>query len=532
MLRPYQDRTVNEFFAETGNTLVVAPTGSGKTVMASDIINKWDRPGYKFMIAHRQELVTQISSTLARDGIKHSIIGQRKVINNACQLHVHQFDKCYYTPRSNVVVASVQTLVRRPEVRQYADKTSLWIIDEAHHVLKDNTWGRAVDLFPNARGCGFTATPIRADKKALGINYDGVFHNMLVSESMVNLMDQGYLCPYNVVVPAGAQLDLSSIKISGKTGDYTPKSMSTAAEKACIYAGIVKSYVKHAYGKRGVTFVPSVKIAEQTADEFNKAGVPAAVVCAQTPDILRFKLVKDLEAGRITMLVNVDLFGEGFDLPAIEVVVMARPTKSYALFSQQLGRALRLYLGKTMAIIIDLVGNFYEHGLPELNDYWTLGYYGEKRLSSGSLNMWKACCFCSQIFERYKKICPHCGEAVVVADHDDIEILDGDLTELNPELLAALRAEKLRQYGSPRVPEGASGLIRNSVMKSWKNRQRQLGTTKFLIDEWCGREINKGLSNGEVQRKFYLTFKKDVLSALVCRDDAFLGSLQRGLCVN
>ena len=528
-LRNYQIESVNNFYEKSGNTLIVLPTGAGKTVVVSEIVNRW-ATGHVCVMAHRQELVTQISCALARDGIEHTIIAPKSVIKNVTKEHLKQFNKVYYKTTAKVIVASVQTLVRR-DIEYFASLVTLWVIDEAHHVLTNNIWGKATKLFPNARGLGVTATPIRADGKALGSEYDGEFDHMIVGEKMTNLISQGYLCRYRIFSPKSKSLDLSTVDISKRTGDFSKKKLAAAAGKSNIHGDIVEQYLKIAPGKRGVTFVPSVETAVKVSAAFNAAGVPAEVVSAKTPDALRIELVNRLRSGNLLQLVNVDLFGEGFDLPAIEVVSMARPTKSYSLFSQQFGRALRPLEGKSHAIIIDHVGNVVEHGLPEFNEKWTLGYYTEKKgTSSSGLPLYKVCPACTEVYERFYKVCPVCQFVDVPAEPAlEIEVVDGDLTELCPMEIEKLRAEKQRVEAEPYFPQGAQPVVRASILKRHSARLDHLALIKFHIAEWIGRESLHGYDKATLYRKFYLTFGVDVLTAQTRRDNVLLEKLAETL---
>lgn len=531
-LRPYQQDCTDQFLAGTGNTALILPTGGGKTVIVSGIVHHWD-DGFVVVIAHRQELVTQISTALARDGVEHTIIANKTVIKNATKLHVQKHGRCFYKVSSKVIVASVQTLVRRlEEVEKFRHLVRLWVIDECHHVLKKNQWGQACSLFPNARGLGVTATPIRADGKALGSQYDGVFDNMIVGEKMSNLINDGYLCPYRIFSPPTKSLDLSTVDISSSTGDYSKVKLARAVERSKIHGDIVNHYKRLAMGKRGVTFVPSVETAEHVALEFNAAGVPAEVVSAKTPDLLRVSLVDRLRTGSLLQLVNVDLFGEGFDLPAIEVVSMARPTKSYALFCQQFGRCLRILEGKTHGMIIDHVGNVLEHGLPDFNEYWTLGYYTEKKGTGGAGKpLYKVCPACTMVFERFLKTCPICGyvDKPGIDSERTIDTVDGDLVELDPAELTRLRIEKARIDGEPLYPMNASPMIRSAIAKRHDERQTHQTIMRYYLAEWTGREVVKGLTKSDIYRKFYLEFGIDVMTAQTGRNNDLLDRLAKTL---
>ena len=350
------------------NVLAVLPTGGGKTITFGTILR--DEPGASIAIAHRRELVGQMSTTLARLQVRHRIVAPPSVIREIVTLHVQETGTSWFDPNARHGVAGVDTLTRR-ELGPWAQRVSLWVTDEAHHLLRANKWGKALDLFPNARGLGVTATPGRADGRGLGRHADGVFDKMVLGPSMRDLIDRGYLTDYRIFA-AASDINVSSLTISDATGDYSPVALRDAARKSHITGDMVESYLRIAPGKLGVSFCVSVDIAAETAAKFRAAGVPAECVSADTPELVRAAIIRRFRNRELLQLVNVDLFGEGFDLPAVEVVGMGRPTASFGLYAQQFGRALRPSEGKGYAIIIDHVGNVIQHGLPDAPRVWTL----------------------------------------------------------------------------------------------------------------------------------------------------------------
>jgi superfamily II DNA or RNA helicase len=242
-----------------------------------------------------------------------------------------EYGRSYYDTTATVAVAGVQTLVRRGEMLgHWLGGVSLVVQDESHHLLSGNIWGKAANMFPNAKFLGVTATPCRADGKGLGAVADGIFEKMVIGPDMRTLIGMGYLTDYRIFAPP-SDLDLSNVKI-GAEGDYTRPGLKKAIEKSHITGDVVKHYKRIADGKLGITFAVDVETASNIAAQFNAAGVPAEVLSAKTPDLMRHQVIQRFKNREILQLVNVDLFGEGFDLPALEVVSMARPTESFALY--------------------------------------------------------------------------------------------------------------------------------------------------------------------------------------------------------
>ena len=324
------------------DVMAVLPTGGGKTVVFSDVIA--NNVGPSVAIAHRQELVSQISIALARNGIRHRIIGPASVARTCTTAHLAELKRNYIDPMSKVAVAGVDTLIRHNQNDPWLQQVTLVVTDEGHHVLESNKWGKAIQLFPNARGLAVTATPVRADGQGLGRHADGLMDYMVVGPTMRELIAKGRLTEYRIFAPP-SDLDLRDVPLSA-SGDFSPPKLAAAVHKSHIVGDVVAHYLKIAPGKLGVTFAVDVEAAGDIAKAYRDAGVMAEVVSANTPDALRASILRRFRAREVLQLVNVDLFGEGFDLPAIEVVSMARPTQSYGLYAQQFGRALRPLEGK------------------------------------------------------------------------------------------------------------------------------------------------------------------------------------------
>lgn len=558
VLRPYQREmkaSVDQAWA-TGarNVLAVLPTGAGKTVLFSDIIH--DHDGSAWAIAHRQELVGQISMALAQDGVPHRIIGPKNVVKNCVTAQMMKLGVSFVAPRARVAVVGVDTLVRRaedPEIKKAARAVTLWVMDEAHHLLTSNKWGKAVEMLPNAKGLGVTATPCRADGKGLGRHADGVFDQMLVGPTMRWLIDSGFLTDYKLYAP---MTDFIRPDRVGGSGDFTQQAMTDAVANSHIVGDVVKHYLKLAPGKLGVTFVPDVATAHNVADAFNAAGVTAQVVEAKTPDIERVSILRKFANREIMQLVNVDLFGEGFDLPAIEVVSFARPTESYSLFVQQFGRVLRLMIdpelmrqwsdftdeqrrthiaasGKPFGIIIDHVGNIERHammrGLPDAPQHWTLDA-AEKRRSGGTpgaVPQW-VCPKCTGSWPKTIKICPESwcdGVMPEPVSRAEPKFVDGDLTELTPDVLERLRAavaevdkppadyaHELKRKGVPVIGQ------RGHVARHVRNQEAQ-EALRAAIAWWAGYQRAKGRDDPESYRRFYFEFGTDVLTAQTLKAD-------------
>ena len=546
-LRPYQQDIRDDIESRwlgVANVLAVLPTGAGKTVLFSSILA--DEPGASCAIAHRQELVSQISLALARNGVRHRIIGQDPVIRMIVRLHMEEVGANYVVPNAKCAVASVNTLTGKKfaeSLKPWLPTVKLWVQDEAHHVLRDNQWGRAAAMFPNARGLGVTATPLRADGNGLGRHADGLFDTMVIGPSMRDLITMGFLTEYRIFAPPST-FQRDRVAVSQTTGDFNLDQMRKAVASSSlvvhdekqIVGDIVQHYQRIAPGKLGVTFVPDIATAETVAEQFNAAGVPAMAVSSKTPDDERCKILRKFKSRELLQLVNCDLFGEGFDLPAIEVVSMGRPTESYGLYVQQFGRALRLLDGKDRAIIIDHVGNVMRHGLPDAPREWSLDRRERRSSGKSDAQTIRACLNpeCGAVYERFRDACPYCGTPVPPpAERSRPEFVDGDLFELDPAMLEQMRGAVARVDMTPeayREQLGRQGVPQIGIMANVKRhieRQETIGTLREAMAVWAGYERAAGLSDREIFRKFYIEHGHDWMTAQTLKRDDALGLAER-----
>lgn len=517
ILRDYQQRLKNGVYAEwhsgVRNVIAVMPTGAGKTAVMADIFRDMgNRPC--LAIAHRQELVSQISLAFARAGIHHNIIAPTAVVQFCIGQHIKETRRNWHHPNAPIAVAGVQTILRRgPKMVQWCNAVEMWAQDECHHLQPGNSWGKAAALFPHARGLGVTATPIRCDKKPLGRQHGGAFDAMVVGPTMRDLIEQGHLTEYRLFAPAPS-IDLSNVKVSDATGDYNADSLRKEAHKSTITGDIVEHYMRIAPGKRGITFTVDVEQAKETAARFNAAGVAAEAVSAKTPDRIRQKAIDAFSRGDIKQLVNVDLFGEGFDVPAVEVVSKGRPTQSFPLDQQQSGRALRPFAGKEAGIIIDHVGNWKRHGLPDQYRHWSLDMQEirKSRPRTDDELPLTACVECFRPFIATKKVCPYCGHVVQPASRGAPEYVDGDLIEFSAELLAKLRGDIRRNEAQfDGKPRSAAEVVMKRNMEARFDTLQEL---RDCINLWAGIETNvHGRAESESYRRFYHFFGVDVLTA-------------------
>lgn len=519
-LRNYQSIWESDIYSawqQYQNVLGVMPTGGGKTPVIANILNNHD--GYSWGIAHRQELIGHLSTKLALCGLRHKLIAPREVINSIIKLHIETTGGNFYDPSARCTVASVDTLKARRDTLQYSlNNASLWVIDEGHHCIRKNKWGQMVELMPNAKGLGVTATPLRADGYGLGRHADGVFDTIVEGPNPRDLINMGYLSDYRIFAPP-SDLDLTGVPV-GQSGEFSHKKLVQRIHKSHIVGDIVSHYLRIAPGKLGMTFATDIETAREITTQFRQAGVPAEIVTGTTPNNIRTEIMRRFTQRKILQIVNVDLYGEGVDVPELEVISMGRPTESFGLYRQQFGRVLR-YAASKIAIIIDHVNNVKRHGLPDAYRIWSLNRR-ERHTSKKPAGIPTHTCLnpvCNAVYEAIYKVCPYCGHIHEPAERSRPEYVDGDLTELDAGTLAAMRGE-IDRIDAPadilRTRMIHTGAQQAAIVGATKNHIARQVTQKALRESmawWAGHCENKGRSLSECYRLFYFTFGVDAMTA-------------------
>lgn len=532
-LRPYQEKLVAETYSQWDKGVqfvaMVSATGSGKSMTLTAIVAKErDRGQYVLVLAHRQELITQLSDTMGRMGIRHQVIAANKVVRFAAKQSMENHGVNYVDPNARVMVASVQSMreAKIADLAKLGDKLTV-VQDEFHHATKKSkTWGGVLTPLLNAgaHGLGPTATPCRADGQGLSRETDGYADVIVEGPSMRWLIDNGYLSQYKIYCPP-TDLRLDNLETSKTTGDYKEKELKAEIGRSHIVGDIVSHYLKICPGKRGITFTVGVDTAEEVAEEYRKRGVPAIALSGRNADEERVQAIRDLKSGKILQIVNDSLIGEGVDIPAVEVVSFARPTQSYALYAQMFGRALRPFEGKSHAIIIDAVSNVMRHGLPDAPREWSLDRR-ERRTGKSEPSTVRVCTACAAVYERFRDACPDCGEPVPKpADRSGPVQVDGDLYELDPDVLAQMRNEVV---GARETPEAmrdrltaqhvpVPGVMAN--VKRQRERLDALGELDRAMATIAGYWRHQGMSDSEIFRKFYVNYRVDWLTAQSLKKD-------------
>lgn len=525
-LRPYQEnvklQVYNAWEQHYKNVLLRIPTGGGKTVTFCSIVIDTLQTHKTAILVHRKELVQQICLTLAKQGIEHNIIASRTDIKGIITAERRLFNRQYYNTSSKVTVISVDTLNARYETyKDWCKSITQVITDEAAHVLKNNKWGRACGYFTNARTLGVTATPERLDRKGLGSHVDGIYDIMIEGPSTRWMIDNGFLSRYKIAIPESDYQNY--LQKNSERADYSKKAMMQASQQSKIVGDVVKTYQIHANGKQAILFATDVTTAKGMEREFLAAGIKAKELNGTTSDKDRLESLIKFENKKLQVLINVDLFDEGLDVPGIECVIMARPTKSLGKFLQMIGRGLRTADGKEFMILIDHVGNVIEHGLPCKNRNWTLDRI---KKTGKKLNFLRVCAnfMCNSPFDRALTKCPWCDFEIEKPKPSESggrippEMVDGDLYLVDPETLREIEDRtRLEDPGhlAERVSKAVNGAAGLHAIKQQRERIDMQVELSSAIAKWAGEmRTFYGYTDRQIHKKFYIHFNMTIAEAL------------------
>ena len=414
-LRDYQAEIINKIQNSmlTGHRRIIvqSPPRTGKTVVMSEIARRATVKNRRVLfLIHRKEVLEQANATFKEQGVDFDLLTS----------------------------GMVQTLTRRVNK---LDAPHIILVDEAHHVLS-KSYRRILDKFKDAYVLLFTATPVRLGREQL----DQVADDIVLGKSIKELTAAGFLAPFRYYHPP-AGFNQIKLKLSS-TGDYTNKSI-TSALQSCLYGDLVSHYKRLAAGKQAVCYCHSIEAAKHAAAEFNKNGIAAAEVDGTTPRSERDELVKKFRDGAIKVMVNVNLFTEGVDLPDVDAVILARPTSSLSLYLQFAMRCLNPRAGK-VAVIIDHANNEEKFGYPDSERNWLqlvkTGAKTRKNAETDNFNI-VTCETCFAVLEsRTIKAgtCPYC-DALIKQKRPDKPVALIDLVEAARNEIASKKIDDYHQ---------------------------------------------------------------------------------------
>lgn len=453
-LRPYQQAGADALRASYREgkraPLYQLPTGGGKTFVFSYVAGGAISKGKRVLImVHRRELLSQASHSLARIGLRHTLIAQDAHIRETIHSHIQEYQNSFVDLSARVAIASVDTLIRRLSSVPSPD---LIIGDEAHHLLPGNKWGKVVHHYENSLLLGVTATPTRTDGRGLGVHAGGFFDDLICGPSMRELIDMGFLLPPTVFAPPMVA-DLTGVRTHG--GDYAAGELAARMDKPTITGDAVQHYGRICPNVPAIVFCVSIEHARHVAAEFRAAGFDFRPIDGTMHDNERRGLINALARGQIDGLTSCDIISEGTDIPVVGAGILLRPTKSEGLFLQQVGRILRPSPGQTKAFIMDHVGNCLVHGLPDADREWSLDGREKRKGRAANDNEPRVpVTQCPKCYAAHAPapVCQECGH-VYEGGGRQVEKVDGELQEITPEQAAILRKRRKVEEGRAKTYE-------------------------------------------------------------------------------
>ncbi|WP_337634988.1 DEAD/DEAH box helicase [Prevotella sp.] len=382
-LRDYQQKAKESIFRRwntVDNILYQMPTGTGKTRLFTSIIrdiNVWGlRHNFIFrilIIAHRSELIEQGSCCLSRYRIEHGVLAG--TLKNMRDLN------------KSIQVASIQTITHPANRRLISDfDFDFIIIDEAHHSVA-RSYQQLWHLCPHSKKLGVTATPWRMNRGGFMNIFEAFIPSMPIKEFIL----KGWLASYqyySIPVNSIVVQSINSIREFDIEGDFKTSALIDVVDTMHIRAQLYDSYAKHAFGKKGIIYSISRSHSEHICKQYRSKGVRIENIDSKTPSKIREDIIQTFKNGEIDIIVNVDIFSEGFDCPDIEFIQLARPTRSLVKYIQQVGRGLRKN-GDKRCIILDNVGMYVRFGLPDEDRDWKSYFYGEENEISAKKDLYR-----------------------------------------------------------------------------------------------------------------------------------------------
>lgn len=493
-LRHYQERALNEVRRELEicrAVMVQAPTGAGKSIILSELIKSHigSSTGKKknkvLFCVDRVELVKQIIKTLWKNQLYVGTIMGKEMPDYS----------------ADVQVASIMTLNKRSK-----PDCNLIIIDEAH-ATPSESYRKLWELYPDAKFCGFTATPIRLS----GDGFTDLFDKLVQTVSIQELIDTGYLVPINHYICSVPEID----KVETKNGEYVEESAFAQLKTAPI----IEAYEEHCKGKKGIVFATNVEHSKLIEAKYNAIGVKCKHLDSKTPEAERNKAIEMFRRGEIQILTNVELFITGFDVPDVDFVQLIRMTKSLSYYLQMIGRATRPLAGvadkaetdeervlaianssKPNCIVLDHAGMFFLHGLGTDDRDWQ-HYFSRKKKKTAT----------KEVSE--KLMAGEDKEGKIHITHIPSELSGMKLVQVKPEMILLREFTNILNNALIRGHKLLSAYIKfenylQNKKLSWSDDLFAMVSSKLL-------EMNNS-SNLDVSRKFNKAFlyykKKEIFS--------------------
>ena len=456
-LRDYQQLAKEKIFSKwncVDNILYQMPTGTGKTRLFTSIIrdiNVWGlrhNINYRILIiAHRSELIEQSSRSLYKYHIKHGVLaGTMKDKRDLTQ---------------PIQVASIQTIIHPSNRCLIEDlQFDFIIIDEAHHAVA-NSYQKLWKFCSNSKKLGVTATPWRMNNSGFSKIFDAYIPSMSIKE----FIQKGWLAAYQYYsIPNNSEIirSIESIREFDIEGDYKSSALVEVFDTSKIRAQLYDSYKKNALGKKGIIYSISREHSEHICTQYRSHDIKIENIDSETPAKTRENIIKAFKNGEIDIIVNVDIFSEGFDCPDIEFIQLARPTKSLVKYIQQVGRGLRKN-GDKRCIILDNVGMYSRFGLPDENRDWESFFYGNEKDSP------------SEYTRSYNRDC--------IQEYPEIDLSEGNETMVLIQNIETPQVAKEESFAQVLQSDNTYNVDNSNLDPHFIIRSNSFNSGKYIIEE-------------------------------------------------
>ena len=474
-LRDYQQLAKEEIFGKwncVDNILYQMPTGTGKTRLFTSIIRDISVWGLRhninyriLIIAHRSELIEQSSRSLDKYRIKHGVLaGTMKDKRDLTQA---------------IQVASIQTITHPSNRCLIEDlQFDFIIIDEAHHAVA-NSYQKLWEFCPDSKKLGVTATPWRMNNSGFAKIFDAYIPSMSIKE----FIHKGWLAAYQYYsIPNNSEIikSIESIREFDIEGDYKSSALIEVFDTSKIRAQLYDSYAKNALGKKGIIYSISREHSEHICAQYRIRNVKIENIDSKTPAKQRESVIKAFKDGDIDIIVNVDIFSEGFDCPDIEFIQLARPTKSLVKYIQQVGRGLRKN-GDKRCVILDNVGMYARFGLPDEDRDWKSFFYGNEKE------------YASEHTRSYNRSC--------LREYSEVDLSEGDETMV---LIQDLETPQVVEEPTLQIMplDNTSNLDNGNQERHFAIRSKSFNSGKYVIEE---NETGFYIVNNRTSNRMLLT---------------------------
>jgi len=424
------------------SVLCQMPTGTGKTYLlvsvVKDFVHTWNRPVW--IVAHRVELIEQISCTLTRYGLPHGkIVGGDPFTQEQIQVASIQTLSSLLESGSGVWMRNENIKVKKLE------PPGLLVIDEAHH-SPANSYRRLWQCFPDVYKLGVTATPCRLGREG----FAALFERLLTSWPITRFIEEGRLALFDylsVSLHSDLQQRVDSLVKRGSDGDYSRKEMGAVMDCPEAIVQLYQAYRQYAFGKKGIIYAVNRRHSRHIYEYYSSQGVSIASIDSRTPARERADHVERYRNGEIDVIVNVDIFSEGFDCPEVEFIQLARPTLSLAKYLQQVGRGLRVHPDKVKTLILDQVGLYRLFGLPTDKHDW-MGMFLGKLSGKGK-----------RVSEREEWLLRQAEQSVKLSGEDDLVVIQGSDEILRQAFNRRAEVEPYEEKGLYGLKKGSQVIL-------------------------------------------------------------------------